>query len=84
VLPGVPNNNLINRHSVAGRTRYYNNLINRYSVAGSTRTVARTVGSDQGQYLDNDNNNNLINRYSVAGSTRTVARTITVISCSQP
>ena len=29
----------------------YNNLINRYSVAGSTRTVARTVGSDQGQYL---------------------------------
>ena len=28
-----------------------NNLINRHSVAGSTRTVARTVGSDQGQYL---------------------------------
>ena len=50
------NNNLINRHSVAGRTRTVetrtatvlpgvlgeinNNLINRYSVAGSTRTVA--------------------------------------------
>ena len=31
--------------------RYYNhnNLINRHSVAGRTRTVARTVGSDQGQ-----------------------------------
>ena len=27
-----------------------NNLINRHSVAGRTRTVARTVGSDQGQY----------------------------------
>ena len=64
MLPGVlGNNNLINRHSVAGRTRTVartiartvgsedNNLINRYSVAGSTRTVARTVGSDQGQYL---------------------------------
>jgi hypothetical protein len=25
-----------------------NNLINRHSVAGRTRTVARTVGSDQG------------------------------------
>jgi len=36
------NNNLINRHS-------NNNLINRHSVAGRTRTVARTVGSDQGQ-----------------------------------
>ena len=42
-------NNLINRHSVAGRTRTVarnnNNLINRHSVAGRTRTVARTVGS---------------------------------------
>ena len=27
------------------------NLINRHSVAGRTRTVARTIGSDQGQYL---------------------------------
>ena len=46
---GININNLINRHSVAGSVA--NNLINRYSVAGSTRTVARTVGSDQGQYL---------------------------------
>ena len=30
---------------------YNNNLINGHSVAGRTRTVARTVGSDQGRRL---------------------------------
>ena len=34
---------------VQGDLEDNNNLINRHSVAGRTRTVARTVGSDQGQ-----------------------------------